>query len=51
MVDEAKKTLLALNVVLDDEEAERASAITVEPALPAGLPAPVNEDSEALAGE
>ncbi|MEO8899939.1 MAG: hypothetical protein ABI488_00130 [Polyangiaceae bacterium] len=51
MVDDTKKTLHALNVVLDDEEAERASAITVEPVAPGGLFAPANDESEALAGE
>jgi hypothetical protein len=31
MVDDTKQTLMALNIVLDDEEAERASPISIEP--------------------
>lgn len=51
MVDDTKKTLLALNLVLNDEEWERTSPITIEPAAAVVLSRPANDDSSALAGE
>jgi len=48
MVDDTKQTLLALNIVLDDEKAGRASPIGVEPALPVVFPPPANDGGASL---